>query len=85
MPEIRVFIHQPDRGLSFALEAQGMEWPVYVGSGDDLPRKIRIMQAMTAYMVSNDIQPRYIDVRWADHPVYGRPHARDEDATGGGE
>jgi hypothetical protein len=85
MPDVRVFIHQPERGLSFSQEAQGMEWPVYIGGGDDLPRKIQIMRAMTTYLTSNNIQPRYVDVRWADHPVYGRSQAGAQDATGGGE
>jgi hypothetical protein len=53
---------------------------VYVGSSDDLQRKIQVMQALNAYLVPNGIRPRYVDVRWADHPVYGRPAGE----TGGG-
>jgi hypothetical protein len=50
----------------------GAEWLVHVGTSDDLPRKIRVLQALTEYLKSNNVQPRYADVRWADHPVYGR-------------
>ncbi len=69
----RVFYYQPARGLSFTQRVDGGEWAVYVGTSEDLPRKIQVVQALTDYLQANSIQPRYVDVRWADHPVYGRP------------
>jgi hypothetical protein len=71
VPGIRIFFHEPDRGLSFSQQVGGAEWPVYVGTSHDLARKIQVMQALTSYLQQNNLQPRYIDVRWADHPVYG--------------
>lgn len=73
LPQSRVFFYDAERGLSFAQKAESAEWPVYVGSSEDLEHKIQVMQTLTAYLEANDIKPRYVDVRWAAHPVYGRP------------
>jgi cell division septal protein FtsQ len=73
LPDVQLFYYQADRGLSFTQQATTGSWPVYVGSSEDLPRKIQVMMALTAYLKANGIQPRYMDVRWANHPVYGRP------------
>lgn len=73
LPGVRLFYYQADRGLSFTQQAATGSWPVYVGSSEDLPRKIQVMMALTAYLKANGIHPRYMDVRWANHPVYGRP------------
>jgi cell division septal protein FtsQ len=81
LPDVQLFYYQADRGLSFTQQAATGSWPVYVGSSDNLPRKIQVMIALTGYLKANGIQPRYIDVRWADHPVYGRPAA--ENPAGG--
>jgi len=81
LPQCRVFSYDAERGLSFTQKTERAEWPVYVGSSADLERKIQVMQALTTYLEANDIRPRYIDVRWAAHPVYGRPVG--ETAVGG--
>jgi hypothetical protein len=85
VPQAEVFYYQADRGLSFSQRVEGGEWPVYVGTSEDLPRKIQVVQALTEYLVANNIQPRYVDVRWADHPVYGKQEAPEGGAPGGGE
>ncbi len=82
LPQSRVFFYDAERGLSFTQKGLRAEWPVYVGSSDDLERKIQVMQALTAYLEANGISPRYVDVRWAAHPVYGRPAG---EAAGGGQ
>ena len=82
LPGVRVFYYQSDRGLSFAQTTDGGEWPVYVGTSQDLQRKIQVLQVMNDYLRTNGIRPRYVDVRWPDHPVYGRPSGR---TTGGGQ
>jgi cell division septal protein FtsQ len=80
VPGVRVFAYRPGQGLSFTQGVDGGEWPVYVGTSADLARKIQVLQALTGYLQSNTIVPRYVDVRWADHPVYGRPSGE----SGGG-
>jgi cell division protein FtsQ len=72
VPGVKVFVYQPSWGLSFTQGADQAEWPVHVGTSEDLPRKIQVLQALTDYLQSNNVRPRYVDVRWADHPVYGR-------------
>jgi hypothetical protein len=72
VPGIRVFTYQPGQGLSFTQGANGGEWPVFVGTSEDLPRKIQVLQSLTSYLQDRLVRPRYVDVRWADHPVYGR-------------
>ena len=73
LPGEQVYRYQPDRGLSFTHRVSGGQWPVYVGTSDDLARKIQVVQTLTEYLVANNVGPQYVDVRWAEHPVYGRP------------
>jgi cell division septal protein FtsQ len=73
LPEIKVIFYEADRGLSFIHQVSGGEWPVYVGSSEDLGHKIQVVQTLTDYLMSHNIHPRYVDVRWADHPVFGKP------------
>ncbi len=73
LPEVRVFFYDADRGLSFTRQTAAGQWPVYVGDSQDLQRKIQVVQALNDYLAIHGIQPRYVDVRWADHPVYGKP------------
>jgi cell division septal protein FtsQ len=73
LPETNVFYYHPVRGLSFLQNSGGDEWPVYVGTSDDLPRKIRVMEVLTGYLAANNIRPTYVDVRTASHPLYGQP------------
>lgn len=82
LPQSRVFFYDAERGLSFTQKGLGAEWPVYVGSSEDLEIKIQVMQTLTAYLEANGIKPRYVDVRWAEHPVYGRPVG---ETAGGGQ
>jgi hypothetical protein len=72
VPGIRVFFYEPDLGLSFTQQVASAEWPVYVGTSRDLVRKIQVMQALTTHLQESDVRPRYVDVRWAEHPVYGK-------------
>jgi POTRA domain, FtsQ-type len=75
LPGVNVFYYQADQGFSFIHKsADGIQqWPVLVGTSEDLSHKIQILQKLTEYLAAHSIQPRYIDVRWADHPVYGAP------------
>jgi hypothetical protein len=79
LPEVNTFYYQDEHGLSFTQTTALGSWPVYVGNSDDLLRKIQVVQALTEYLVENRIKPTYIDVRWADFPVYGKPGGK---ATG---
>lgn len=81
LPGVKIFFYQPDRGLSFNYQVNGGEWPVYVGTADDLVRKIQVLQTLTEYLLEQGIGPRYVDVRWAEHPVYGGQFGE----TAGGE
>jgi hypothetical protein len=73
LPGTRIFFYDGDRELSFTQQVDGQQWPVYVGNSNDLPRKIQVLQMLTRYLQDNEIRPRYVDVRWADHPVYNVP------------
>jgi hypothetical protein len=75
LPQVEVFYYQADQGFSFVYKsADGtQQWPVLVGTSEDLTHKIQILQRLIDYLAAHNIGPRYIDVRWADHPVYGAP------------
>ena len=78
LPQVEIFFYQADQGFSFTQKsADGtQEWPVLVGTSEDLTHKIQILRTLTNYLAANNIRPRYIDVRWADHPVYGAPEGQ---------
>jgi len=71
VPKVRLVYYQAGRGLSFTQKTPVGQWPVYVGDGSDLTRKMQVLQSLTEYLVRRKIQPRYVDIRWADYPVYG--------------
>ncbi len=73
LPEVSLFYYQPDRGLSFMQKTAHGSWPVYVGDSSDLAHKIQVLQALTDYFVEHKMRPTYVDVRWADYPVFGKP------------
>jgi cell division septal protein FtsQ len=68
-----IFFYDAERGLSFSQRVGEGEWPVYVGTSQDLARKIQVLQALTDHFARQQIRPRYVDVRWADYALYGRP------------
>lgn len=82
LPGEQVFQYQPGLGLNFTHRVSIGEWQVYVGTSEDLARKIQVVQALTEYLVEKEISPRYVDVRWPEHPVYGKPGG--EGLAGGG-
>jgi len=81
LPKTRIFFYQADRGLSYTQRVEGGEWPVYVGTSEDLAAKIQILQALFDYFAAHGLHPGYVDVRWASHPAYGQPAGGP--ATGG--
>jgi hypothetical protein len=68
-----VLYYDIDKGLSFRQHVDGVEWPVYIGTTETLAYKIQVVQALNTYLSSQAVQPRYVDVRWPEHPVYGTP------------
>lgn len=73
VPGVRLFYYHPDKGLSFSDAAQDHDWLVYIGNGEDLPRKLRALDVVTDYLIANDIHPLSVDVRWPTRPVYRLP------------
>jgi hypothetical protein len=84
LPQVEVFFYQADQGFSYVqVSADGTQrWPVLVGTSEDLTRKIEILKTLTDYLSARDVRPRYIDVRWADHPVYGAPEGEQASQEG---
>jgi hypothetical protein len=71
VPEAELFFYQAERGLSFNQKTSLGEWPVFVGTTEDLSRKIQVVQTLNQYLVERNIRPGYVDVRMAEHPLYG--------------
>lgn len=70
---VRVFFYDANRGLYFTQAAEAGEWPVYVGDSADLAHKIQVTELLNKHFQDSKIKPTYVDVRWADRPVYGLP------------
>lgn len=66
-PALRAVRYDPDRGL--VLESDG-GWPVYLGVGDDVARKLAILAALEADLAKQGIAPAYIDLRYPERPTY---------------
>jgi cell division septal protein FtsQ len=81
LPGARVLFYQSDRGLSFTQDTDGHQWPVFVGDGEDLEHKIQAVQMLDGYLAANDIHPSYVDVRWPNLPVYGKPEGSELEET----
>jgi hypothetical protein len=73
LPGIDLLYYHPDRGLSLTWRTAGDEWPVYLGSSDDLEGKLQSMEAINDYLSREGIRPRFVDVSRAEYPVYGEP------------
>ncbi|HNS49617.1 MAG TPA: FtsQ-type POTRA domain-containing protein [Anaerolineae bacterium] len=73
---VRVFFHDANRGLFYTQVAQAGEWPVYVGDSADLAHKIQVTELLNQHFQDSTIKPTYVDVRWADRPVYGSSSGR---------
>ncbi len=61
------FEYSLGHGVSWRSE-QG--WPVYFGTGADLPLKVAVMQSMLADLEANGIQPQFLDVSVPSRPFY---------------
>jgi hypothetical protein len=75
LPEVKLFEYDQDHGLSFTQTTPHGSWPVYLGDSKDIERKVQIVRALTDYFNAEKTSPAYIDVRWAEYPVYGKAGA----------
>lgn len=66
-PALRAVSYDPERGL--VLESGG-GWPVYLGVGDDVARKLAVLAALEADLAKQGVAPAYIDLRYPDRPTY---------------
>ena len=71
LPGVRVFYFQADRGLSYTQQTPEGQWTVYLGTSDDLARKMQVTKVLNEYLKTKGIRPTYVDVRWASRPVFG--------------
>ncbi len=61
------FEYSPRQGVSWRSE-QG--WPVYFGTGAELPQKVAVMQSMLTEMEAKGVQPQFLDVSVPSRPFY---------------
>lgn len=68
LPELRAIEYAPVTGLRFT-HPRG--WLVYLGTGDDMARKVSILRAMEVQFSGQEReQPALIDLRFPDSPYY---------------
>jgi cell division septal protein FtsQ len=67
-PEVKAYQYSDQYGLAFVNE-QG--WPVRLGEGADIGVKLKVLNAVTDYLVNDGITPVFIDVQYPDAPFYG--------------
>ncbi len=66
-PQLLAVAYDPDRGL--VLESAG-GWPIYLGVGDDMARKLAVLAALETDLKKQGIEPVYIDLRYPGRPTY---------------
>jgi cell division septal protein FtsQ len=69
MPEIRTYRYTAAHGLEFN-DARG--FPVYLGLGSNMVDRVMIWKTLNPYLVSQDITPKFVDVRYPLAPYYGQ-------------
>jgi cell division septal protein FtsQ len=73
MPDLEVVDYAPPEGLRFEHE---LGWTVYLGVGDDMPDKIRVMHAIEDRFEAEGVrQPYLVDLRYPDSPYCRYPDA----------
>ena len=71
LPDTKVIEYGPITGLRF-VDADG--WTVYLGTGEDMARKIDLLNAIAARFADPEQpQPTLIDLRFPDSPYYRLP------------
>jgi len=71
LPEVRAIEYAPGTGLRLE-HPRG--WMVYLGTGDDMPKKIGVLRAMEVEFAGEDVlQPTLVDLRFPDSPYYRLP------------
>jgi cell division septal protein FtsQ len=71
LPEQQVLEYAPLTGLRFT---HSLGWVVYLGSGDDMARKVSLLRALEAqFSEEGVVQPSLVDLRFPDSPYYRFP------------
>lgn len=71
LPDIEALGYAPTTGLRFH-HSRG--WEVYLGTGDDMARKVSILRAIEQQFAGEDTpQPSLVDLRFPDSPYYRLP------------
>ncbi|NDJ63334.1 MAG: FtsQ-type POTRA domain-containing protein [Chloroflexi bacterium] len=69
LPDVSLLRYHPDDGLGYS-DPRG--WQVWLGTGTNMPEKIRIYAAIADDLVARDILPISINVANPDAPYYTR-------------
>jgi cell division septal protein FtsQ len=67
-PEVKAYQYSDQFGLAFVNDHG---WPVRLGDGADIGVKLKVLNAVTDYLVNDGITPAFIDVQYPDAPFYG--------------
>jgi cell division septal protein FtsQ len=71
LPEQQTIEYAPLTGLRFT---HSLGWVVYLGSGDDMARKVSLLRALEAqFRQEGAVQPSLVDLRFPDSPYYRFP------------
>jgi cell division septal protein FtsQ len=70
LPELQVMEYAPVTGLRFT-HPRG--WAVYLGTGDDMARKVGVLRALEVQFSEDSEQPSLIDLRYSEGPYYRHP------------
>ncbi len=61
------FRYTPEQGLSF-VDKHG--WRIVVGQGPGMACRLQVMERLVAHLVSREVTPRFVDVRFPEAPYY---------------
>ena len=80
LPEVRALEYAPGSGLRLR-HPRG--WMVYLGTGEDMAKKVGVLRAMEVEFASEDVvQPTLVDLRFPASPYYRLP---DENSPAGAD
>ncbi len=70
LPEVKQYRFAPEHGVEFN-DPNG-NWPVYVGVGKDVAARVTMWRTLNASLAARNIRPKFVDVRYANAPYYGK-------------
>jgi len=70
LPDVKQYRFTAERGIEF--DDPTGRWPVYLGGGQAVSSRVSMWKEVTANLAARKVKPKFVDVRLANAPYYGK-------------